>query len=32
MDGITDLSGSTYIYCVSYMANGKVAVNGAVYA
>jgi hypothetical protein len=33
MDGLADLSGGTYyIYCLSYMANGKVAVNGAVYA
>lgn len=32
MDGLADLSGTCYIYCLSYMANGKVAVNGAVYA
>lgn len=32
MDGLTNLSGTYYIYCLSYMANGKVAVNGAVYA
>lgn len=32
MDGIADISGTYYIYCLSYMANGKVAVNGAVYA
>ena len=33
MDGLGDLaSGTYYIYCLSYMANGKVAVNGAVYA
>lgn len=32
MDGLTDLSGTYYIYCLSYMANGKIAVNGAVYA
>lgn len=33
MDGLEDLTGGTYyIYCLSYMANGKVAVNGAVYA
>lgn len=32
MDGLEDLSGTYYIYCLSYMANGKVAVNGAVYA
>lgn len=31
MDGLADLSGTYYIYCLSYMANGKVAVNGAVY-
>ena len=32
MDGLGDLAGGTYyIYCLSYMANGKVAVNGAVY-
>lgn len=33
MDGLEDLTdGTYYIYCLSYMANGKVAVNGAVYA
>ena len=32
MYGLADLSGTYYIYCLSYMANGKVAVNGAVYA
>lgn len=32
MDGLTYLSGTYYIYCLSYMANGKIAVNGAVYA
>ena len=32
MDGLADLSGTYYIYCLSYMSNGKVAVNGAVYA
>ncbi len=32
MDGLEDLSGTYYIYCLSYMANGKIAVNGAVYA
>ena len=32
MNGLADLSGTYYIYCLSYMANGKVAVNGAVYA
>lgn len=32
MDGLANLSGTYYIYCLSYMANGKVAVNGAVYA
>lgn len=33
MYGLGDLAGGTYyIYCLSYMANGKVAVNGAVYA
>ena len=31
MDGLADLSGAYYIYCLSYMANGKVAVNGAAY-
>lgn len=32
MDGLADLSGTYYIYCLSYMTNGKIAVNGAVYA
>lgn len=32
MDGLDHLSGTYYIYCLSYMANGKIAVNGAVYA
>lgn len=32
MDGLADLSGTYYIYCLSYMANGEIAVNGAVYA
>lgn len=32
MAGLADLSGTFYIYCLSYMANGKIAVNGAVYA
>lgn len=32
MDGLADLSGTYYIYCLSYMANRKIAVNGAVYA
>lgn len=32
MDGLSDLSGTYYIYCLSYMANGKIAVNGAAYA
>lgn len=32
MDGLASLSGTYYIYCLSYMANGKIAVNGAVYA
>lgn len=32
MDGLADLSGTYYIYYLSYMANGKIAVNGAVYA
>lgn len=31
MDGLDDLSGTWYIYCLSYMANRKIAVNGAVY-
>lgn len=32
MDGLADLSGTYYIYCLSFMVNGKVAINGAVYA
>lgn len=32
MDGLADLAGTYYIYCLSYMANGKIAVNGAAYA
>ena len=32
MNGLADLSGTYYIYCLSYMANNKVAVNGAAYA
>lgn len=32
MDGLDDLSGTWYIYCLSYMANCRIAVNGAVYA
>lgn len=32
MDGLADLAGTYYIYCLSYMANGKIAVNGATYA
>ena len=32
MGGLDDLSGTWYIYCLSYMANSKIAVNGAVYA
>ena len=32
MDGLADLFGTYYIYCLSYMANGKIAVNGAAYA
>lgn len=32
MNGLDDLSGTWYIYCLSYMANSKIAVNGAVYA
>ena len=31
MEGLDDLSGTWYIYCLSYMANSKIAVNGAVY-
>lgn len=29
---LVNLSGTYYIYCLSYMANGKIAVNGAVYS
>lgn len=32
MNGLADLCGTYFIYCLSYMANGKIAVNGAVYA
>ena len=32
INGLDDLSGTWYIYCLSYMANSKIAVNGAVYA
>lgn len=32
MNGLDVLSGTYYIYCLSYMANGKIAINGAVYA
>lgn len=32
MADLADLSGTYYIYCLSYMANGKIAVNGAAYA
>lgn len=32
MDGLADLAGTYYIYCLSFMANGKIAVNGAAYA
>lgn len=32
MNGLDGLSGTWYIYCLSYMANSKIAVNGAVYA
>lgn len=32
MDGLAGLAGTYYIYCLSYMANGKIAVNGAAYA
>ena len=31
INGLADLYGIYYIYCLSYMANGKVAVNGAAY-
>lgn len=32
MEGLDYLAGTWYIYCLSYMANSKIAVNGAVYA
>jgi hypothetical protein len=32
MKGLENLTGTYYIYRLSYMANGKIAVNGAVYA
>lgn len=32
MVGLADLAGTYYIYRLSYMANGKIAVNGAAYA
>lgn len=32
MNGLGNLAGTYYIYHLSYMANGKIAVNGAVYA
>lgn len=32
MNGLGNLTGTYYIYRLSYMVNGKVAVNGAVYA
>lgn len=32
MAGLANLAGTFYIYCLSYMANGKIAVNGAAYA
>ena len=31
MNGLENLTGTYYIYRLSYMANGKVAVNGAIY-
>lgn len=31
MVGLANLSGTYYIYCLSYMANNRVAVNGAAY-
>ena len=31
MKGLENLTGTYYIYYLSYMANGKVAVNGAIY-
>lgn len=31
MSGLSDLIGTYYVYCLSYMANGKIAINGAVY-
>lgn len=32
MVGLDDLPGTYYIYCISFMSNGKIAVNGAGYA
>ena len=32
MSGLGNLTGAYYIYHLSYMANGKIAVSGAVYA
>lgn len=32
MNGLANLAGNYYIYRLSYMANGKIAINGAVYA
>ena len=32
MEGLADLDGAYYIYCLSYMASGHIAVNGAVYS
>ena len=32
MNGLENLTGTYYIYHLSYMVNGKIAVNGAVYA
>lgn len=32
MVGLDDLLGTYYIYCISFMSNGKIAVNGAEYA
>lgn len=31
MDGLDDLNGTYIIYCLTYMANGLIAINGAVY-
>ena len=31
MNGLENLAGTYYIYRLSYMANGKIAINGAVY-